>query len=143
MRKLGALQESALVSLVRSGQWYARDIICGWVIDSVSKTRSIMESLVKRGLAQTTVHDSHDLYKPTEKGRQVAEAAHPGASLNEKAELITVEVVAGAGGACLIINDTRVAGPKPWGGGRVTHTFKVKRNVLLEAIAVAEDDLHE
>lgn len=40
-----------------------------------------------------------------------------------------VEVISGAEGACLSFGDgtlgERVAGPKPWGGGRTIHRFKV------------------
>lgn len=32
-------------------------------------------------------------------------------------------VVAGVEGACLYIDGYRVAGPKPWGGGKPVYTF--------------------
>jgi hypothetical protein len=35
----------------------------------------------------------------------------------------TFEVVRGAEGDCLLLDDTRICGPKPWGGGAVTKTF--------------------
>ena len=35
----------------------------------------------------------------------------------------TFEVVRGAEGDCLLLDDTRISGPKPWGGGTVTKTF--------------------
>jgi hypothetical protein len=35
----------------------------------------------------------------------------------------TFEVVRGAEGDCLLLHDTRICGPKPWGGGAVTKTF--------------------
>ena len=35
----------------------------------------------------------------------------------------TFEVVRGAEGDCLLLDDTRISGPKPWGGGAVTKTF--------------------
>jgi hypothetical protein len=37
-----------------------------------------------------------------------------------------VEVVRGVEGAALYFNNYRVAGSKPWGGGTLLHTFKVK-----------------
>lgn len=47
---------------------------------------------------------------------------------------VLVEVVAGVEGPSLSIGDhgsgERVAGPKPWGGGRTTHTFQVKASDL-------------
>ena len=33
---------------------------------------------------------------------------------------LVIEVVHGVEGDCLVIDDNRVAGPKPWGGGHVT-----------------------
>jgi hypothetical protein len=36
----------------------------------------------------------------------------------------------------LVINDCRVAGPKPWGGGRVIHAFDVDALRIEEAIGV-------
>ena len=36
---------------------------------------------------------------------------------------LVIEVVHGVEGDCLVIDDTRVAGPKPWGGGHVTKTW--------------------
>lgn len=45
---------------------------------------------------------------------------------------ITLEVISGPEGPCLALVDgprvTRIAGPKPWGGGQVIHTFRVKRS---------------
>lgn len=49
----------------------------------------------------------------------------------------TVEIVSGVEGPCLVVNDRRVAGPKPWGGGMVVQTFKVKRSDLLAALKEA------
>lgn len=49
---------------------------------------------------------------------------------------VTVEVISGVEGPCLAIDDTRVAGPKPWGGGRVVYTFKVKLRDLKDAAGV-------
>lgn len=49
---------------------------------------------------------------------------------------IVVEVVSGVEGPSLYINDYRVAGPKPWGGGKIIHRFMVERKdvekVLIE-----------
>jgi hypothetical protein len=40
-------------------------------------------------------------------------------------KFIIVEVISGVEGHCLVVDGTRIAGPKPWGGGRVVHTWKV------------------
>ena len=36
----------------------------------------------------------------------------------------TFEIVRGVEGDCLVLNDTRICGPKPWGGGRIIKTFR-------------------
>ena len=47
----------------------------------------------------------------------------------------TFEVVRGPEGDCLLLDDTRISGPKPWGGGTVTKTFQTD-----EAYAVVPKD---
>lgn len=47
---------------------------------------------------------------------------------------ISVEIVSGIEGLCLLVNDYRVAGPKPWGGGTVTQSFKTKLADIERAI---------
>ena len=49
---------------------------------------------------------------------------------------IKIEVIAGVEGACLAINNTRVAGPKPWGGGRITNTFVSDQDRILGALNI-------
>ncbi len=34
------------------------------------------------------------------------------------------EVIRGVEGCCLTLDDTRIAGPKPWGGGTVIHAWE-------------------
>lgn len=51
---------------------------------------------------------------------------------------VVIEVVAGAEGPCLSVNDTRVAGPKPWGGGKVTHKWQADPSRLIDAIPEAK-----
>lgn len=53
---------------------------------------------------------------------------------NEESKYAVVEIVSGKEGQCLIVNDLRVAGPKPWGGGTVIKRFQVKKEDLMEAI---------
>ena len=33
------------------------------------------------------------------------------------------EVIQGVEGCCLALDDTRIAGPKPWGGGTIVHVW--------------------
>ena len=37
------------------------------------------------------------------------------------------EVIRGVEGCCLVLDDTRIAGPKPWGGGTVIHAWETDR----------------
>ena len=36
-----------------------------------------------------------------------------------------IELISGVEGECITVNDTRIAGPKPWGGGKVLKTWNV------------------
>jgi len=45
---------------------------------------------------------------------------------------VDIEVVNGVEGPSLCINGYRVAGPKPWGGGHVITTWRVKAANLRE-----------
>lgn len=47
---------------------------------------------------------------------------------------IEIGIINGVGGKALIINRTRVAGPKPLCGGRITETFWVEEKAILDAI---------
>jgi hypothetical protein len=52
---------------------------------------------------------------------------------------IKVEVVSGVQGHCLCFDDQRVAGPKPWGGGTVIHTFYVDPSDATDIAATAQE----
>lgn len=49
MRPLGKNQENLLGSLERHGHW---SVAAGWVWDTPSNTRKILETLVKRGMVK-------------------------------------------------------------------------------------------
>lgn len=49
-------------------------------------------------------------------------------------EKCLIEVVSGPEGPSVYINEYRVAGPKPWGGGNVTHRFITKKENVEEGI---------
>ena len=53
---------------------------------------------------------------------------------NKKGTKVIIEVISGCEGNCLAINNFRVAGPKPWGGGTVIQTFKAEMSDILKAI---------
>lgn len=43
---------------------------------------------------------------------------------------MTIEYISGCEGNCLAINDYRIAGPKPWGGGRTICKFGIDDEIL-------------
>lgn len=45
---------------------------------------------------------------------------------------VNVEVVIGADGPSLYVDDYRVLGNKPWGGGRMIHAWKVDKERLID-----------
>ena len=44
----------------------------------------------------------------------------------------------GVEGPCVYLNDFRIAGPKPWGGGETLYSFKVSREDLYKALELAD-----
>lgn len=51
---------------------------------------------------------------------------------------IQIEIVGGCEGDCLVMNDYRIAGPKPWGGGRTKKTFYTTEGDILAAYKFKE-----
>ena len=47
---------------------------------------------------------------------------------------IKIEIISGVEGDCICINGYRVAGPKPWGGGKITKTWDAQLSDIEEAI---------
>lgn len=56
------------------------------------------------------------------------------------AEKVKVEVVDGVEGKSLYINDHRVCGPKPWGGGEAIEHFDVDKEKLEQALKVKDGE---
>ncbi len=60
---------------------------------------------------------------------------------------VLIEVISGVEGPSLYISDgsigERVAGPKPWGGGRTIHSFQVKAADLRRLADAYEDQNDE
>jgi len=58
-------------------------------------------------------------------------------------EIISIEVVSGVEGPSLYINQYRIVGNKPWGGGKVLQSWKIKAKELrqfLYAAGIFEQD---
>lgn len=47
---------------------------------------------------------------------------------------VTLILVAGVEGPSVYLNDHRIAGPKPWGGGEVIHEWRVRVAELDRAL---------
>jgi hypothetical protein len=56
-------------------------------------------------------------------------------------EKITIEVVNGCEGKSIYINDYRVAGSKPWGGGTVEKSWTTTKEEILKALNIKIDSL--
>ena len=56
-------------------------------------------------------------------------------------EMVTILIVLGPGDLpCVYINDYRVVGPKPWGGGKVLVEWNIDRSVIEEAMSTGGTD---
>lgn len=51
---------------------------------------------------------------------------------------IRFEVVTGSDGPSLYANSYRIAGPKPWGGGKIVYRFKVSHQELARLLDEVE-----
>ena len=51
-------------------------------------------------------------------------------------ETVRIEEIRGCEGNCITINDTRIAGPKPWGGGYVIKRWDARVDHILQAVGV-------
>lgn len=47
---------------------------------------------------------------------------------------VDICIVSGVEGPSVYVNELRVAGPKPWGGGSVICEFRAKRSAIDEAL---------
>jgi hypothetical protein len=54
----------------------------------------------------------------------------------KKDEKITIDVVTGVEGPSVYINDHRVAGSKPWGGGKIVYKFDTTWSELKRALGI-------
>lgn len=56
-----------------------------------------------------------------------------------KGDKINICVLHGSEGKSLYINDYRVSGPKPWGGGNTIFETDVTKEVLYQALGLSID----
>ena len=45
-----------------------------------------------------------------------------------------LEIIEGVCGYCIALNDCRIAGEKPWGGGQVVKRWKINLSTIKRAI---------
>ena len=56
---------------------------------------------------------------------------------------VKIQIIQGVEGPCLAINSTRVAGPKPWGGGTTKHEWDVDLSRIESALPKRAQDTQE
>lgn len=54
-------------------------------------------------------------------------------------ETVSVLLMNGVEGQSVYVNDYRVAGPKPWGGGQIVREWTAQRADLLRALGITEE----
>jgi len=52
-----------------------------------------------------------------------------------------IEIINGVEGMCVTINDTRIAGNKPWGGGKIVNSWIVDNDWILYAMEASNQPL--
>lgn len=55
-------------------------------------------------------------------------------------EKVRIEIVNGCEGKAVYINDYRVAGSKPWGGGTVERSWIANKDDILRALGISYDE---
>ena len=63
-----------------------------------------------------------------------------GVQMGEDTKYYDLELIEGVEGKCISLNGVRIAGPKPWGIGRVILTFHVTAEDLRLAIPELTDE---
>jgi len=49
-----------------------------------------------------------------------------------------IELINGIEGMCIGINNIRIAGPKPWAGGKVIKSWDIDDSYILEALSAPQ-----
>lgn len=57
-----------------------------------------------------------------------------------KGNTVNIMVVQGLEGKSLYINDYRVSGPKPWGGGKTIFEADITKDELYQALGIFTDN---
>lgn len=56
---------------------------------------------------------------------------------------VKIELINGCEGKCIYINDYRVAGSKPYGGGYAEKTWMANRKDILKALGIKTEGIKE
>lgn len=54
---------------------------------------------------------------------------------------MTIDLVSGVEGPCLVANCNRIAGPKPWGGGKVLRSWQLDERHVRDLITICLRDI--
>jgi len=57
-----------------------------------------------------------------------------GGMMSEQTKNIEIIVVPGVEGPSLYINSYRIAGPKPWGGGKIINKWKISKEDFINSL---------
>ena len=58
-----------------------------------------------------------------------------------KGDIVNIMVLQGSEGKSLYINDYRVSGPKPWGGGKTIFEADVTKDELYQALGISTENI--
>jgi len=61
----------------------------------------------------------------------------PSQEANDAVKTYSLQIVQANGSVCVYLDDYRIAGGKPWGGGKTLHTLKCRAKDIHEAIAIS------
>lgn len=115
-------------------------LTCGMMnIDPLSHTHTkeqpMSDTLPEREDQNAWCDDCHGYthmpYCPSYVSREVNEQEQPAA--RGGGERVKVELINGVEGQCVGVNDYRICGPKPWGGGSVAKSWTTDKNDVLRA----------
>lgn len=100
-----------------------------------SMTGIMLHALHYLSLARLQIESQGVTWKPEGSSSAFpASSDTGGADVVPVSEYVDIEVVSGVEGSSLCINEKRICGPKPWGGGKVIHSWRAQVQWIREAV---------
>ena len=103
------------------------------VSEADTNEKLVNDLLAKRKAAEQLLAEVGDLIGD----RNPTQARTKGRTMNHvkrNKQAHSVEIIKGVEGLCVVLNDYRIAGPKPWGGGTVIARFKTSSEDIEKAM---------